>query len=129
MALRARKPPAYSVPGHCIILPSVRSADDGVTLDLALDGARGDITLWLSDLGAQQLAAKHGHVLGIASRRELDAAHKASSQLGAELEHARAELEDLREFKVRVQSLERHGLTARTKRGPLSNKELEEVKG
>lgn len=129
MALRARKPPAYSVPGHCIILPSVRSSQDGVTLDLSLDGVRGDITLWLSDLGAQQLAAKHGHVLGIASRPELDEANRAAARLGAELEQLRSEVEDLREFKVRIQALERHGLTPRTKRGPLSNKELEEVKG
>lgn len=109
--LFARKPPAYSDPGHCLILPGKRSDEDGgIQLQTQLDGIRGPITGWLSFTGIRQIADRHPE-LGLSKTADLEAATERAEIAEGKLADAEARIAELEADQERIIGLRRAGFT------------------
>ncbi len=115
--LFASKPPAYSEPGHCLILPAKRSdPEGGVQLQTQIEGLRGPLTLWLSYTGLRQLAEKHPR-LGLVPREKLAKAEEERDLLETLLAASEAKVEQLEADAERIIGLRRAGYVVQKANG------------
>lgn len=107
----AHKPPAYSEPGHCLILPAKRSDEDGgVQLQTQIEGLHGPIASWLSYTGIRQIAAKHER-LGLVPAVERDSALERAEIAEGKLTDAEERIADLEASLEQIVGMRRHGYT------------------
>lgn len=106
----ADRPGRFDHPGQCVIIPGrVHDPNGGVLLDTTLDGAHGDIRLWLSYAGLQKIVDQFGGSLNLAHKDSLDLAYKKIADLEFMLAESNAALEAAEGKLERINGVSRDG--------------------